>query len=135
MTSVLHALRGSRRTASLTRDHNWNVLDPRNFSRFNDGVIQASLLRAALPHELDYSSDPAMSHQMQSILDSVLKTSDPAEASALAEFLVALCTNTLRLEESDTRLVAEALVTRAKGADLVAALADYFRDEVAGVSK
>jgi uncharacterized protein (DUF885 family) len=29
---------------------------------------------------------------------------------------------------------AEALVTSAKGADLVAALADYFRDEVAGVS-
>ncbi|MGH1550342.1 hypothetical protein ACRAWB_14685 [Leifsonia poae] len=127
MTSVLHALRNSRRSASLTRDHNWNVLDPRNFSRFNDGVIQASLLRAALPYELDYSTDAAMSHQMQAIVDASLNSADPAESSAMSEFLLALCTGTLRLEDPDLQLMAHSLKHIAAGSDLRAALAEYFR--------
>lgn len=32
------------------------VLAPENFARYNDGIIQAALLRAAHPSELDYST-------------------------------------------------------------------------------
>src|SRR5690606_29381259 len=44
------------------------VLAPDNFARYNDGIIQAALLRAAYPSELDYSRDAASSIYMLDLL-------------------------------------------------------------------
>jgi hypothetical protein len=113
MTAILHSLRSTQTGgAALHRDHNWTVLDPRNFSRFNDGVIQASLLRASLPHELDYSTDADLSHQMLGVLQGVFETGDPEEAAARSEFLLALYSGAVRLTPDDRRQAAE-LIERA----------------------
>lgn len=60
VVSVLHNMRfgnGARSVLHQT-EYRRNVLSPECFDRFNDGVIQASLLRAANRPELNYSSAP-----------------------------------------------------------------------------
>lgn len=79
------------------------VLAPSNFVRFNDGVIQAALLRAARNGELNYvvTEDSRYSSEMT---DHILKTVDKAtseDGEALTEFLFAIASNSLRLEERD----------------------------------
>jgi len=82
--------------------HETVVLDVENFLRFNDGVLQASLLRAADAHELDYSGSPELSEMMREFLEKVfLNTSRPYGEAAL-EFGLALATQRLRLNKDDS---------------------------------
>ena len=73
------------------------VLDPENFARYNDGVIQAALLRAALPGELDYSSENEASRYMTDFLVKVFVQHTQAQGEAALEFALALHTNSVKL--------------------------------------
>ena len=66
------------------------VLDPENFSRFNDGVIQAAIIRNAYPSELDYRSDHAASDFMKAVIIRALKRADEEAGEAALEFVMAL---------------------------------------------
>lgn len=98
---VLTSLRSSqdpnRRLAQ--NDYERNVLSPRNFDRFNDGVLQACLLRAARPKELAYGAcNESISEDMLHILvDCLPNPVQPEKSEALLEFLVALITGRLTL--------------------------------------
>jgi len=84
------------------------LLDPENFARFNDGVIQAALLRNAFPSELDYRMDDAASSRMKAILLRMLnRIHEPAGEGAL-EFLLAIALQRLLLEERHQQEVLEA---------------------------
>jgi len=74
--SVLQRLRanafvpGERRIIS-----NWfqqTILAPGNFGRFNDDVIQASLLRAAHPYELNFADSAEESRELGRLLRRVI---------------------------------------------------------------
>lgn len=101
MCVVLTALRcnadGSRRLAHNSYER--SVLSPGNFGRFNDGVLQASLLRAARPKELAYiAGDALLSQQMLDILiDGLPNLARPEKSEALIEFLIALMTGRMTL--------------------------------------
>lgn len=83
------------------------ALDPENFARFNDGVIQASILRAALPSELDYRGDADASTFMRVLLERVAsRMGEPQQAEL--EFLTALAIGRLRLNETDLTKVRQA---------------------------
>lgn len=105
ISSVLQSLRSRRVDANVKSLRNdfflHNVLDPAVFGRFNDGVIQASLLRAAQPHELDYTDSIAESREAARIVRRVLIGADGPAGTAAAEFLMALATGTLRLRAVD----------------------------------
>lgn len=76
------------------------VLDPENFTRFNDGVLQAALLRCAYPSELDYRADHAASDFMKAvILRSLVRATQEAGEGAL-EFLSAIALKRLQLAEA-----------------------------------
>lgn len=78
-----------------------SVLSPRCFDRFNDGAIQSALLRAALPAEIDYSSDETQSAEMKSIIEVVFANSESQIGEAAREFALALATKRLRLCPAD----------------------------------
>ncbi|MCR9276935.1 MAG: hypothetical protein NXH85_03090 [Pseudomonadaceae bacterium] len=78
------------------------VLDPENFARFNDGIIQAALLKTAHPHELNYTSTPEASARMKSILRQVFTKHEHQQGEASLEFATALASRRLRLSMSDT---------------------------------
>lgn len=101
MSLVLTALRHSsdinRRLAHNAYER--VVLSPHNFDRFNDGILQASLLRSARPQELAFGAcDPSVSEQMLDVLIHALPDGDvPEKSEALMEFLIALLTRRMTL--------------------------------------
>lgn len=83
------------------------ALDPENFARFNEGIIQAALLRAALPSELDYRGDTQASFYMATFLARVAIRFDLPQMATL-EFLAAIATKRLQLNADDTATVRSA---------------------------
>lgn len=75
------------------------VLDPENFARFNDGVLQGSLLRCAHPAELDYRADHAASDFMKALILRALARANEEAGEATLEFLLSLATKRLQLAD------------------------------------
>ena len=96
---ILHSRRegGGDKHGWLQHEHHRVILSPFNFSRFNDGVIQSSLLRAARIEELDYAVDERISTSMTGIMGNIIDFPDRSSGEALAEFLLALAMQRLRL--------------------------------------
>lgn len=62
-------------------------------------MIQASILRASDPAELDYRHDLELSAEATRFVRRVLESSARPRGEAAAEFLMALCTGRLRLHD------------------------------------
>lgn len=77
------------------------VLDPENFSRYNDGVIQAALLRCAHPSELDYRGDSMASAFMRTFMTRIIERFSSNAGEAVLEFLLAIAMKRVRLVDSD----------------------------------
>jgi hypothetical protein len=75
------------------------VLDPECFVRFDDGIIQAALLRVCSASELDYSGSPELSGDMLRVLKSVIKHHTNFRGEALVEFLIAISIGRLKLDK------------------------------------
>lgn len=100
LTALRHSTDINRRLAHNAYER--VVLSPHNFDRFNDGILQASLLRAARPQELAYGAcDLSVSEQMLDVLIHALPDGDvPEKSEALMEFLIALLTRRMSLHTS-----------------------------------
>lgn len=102
ISSVLQTLRsGEGNKPSSTLRSAWfysTILSPENFGRFNDGVIQASLLRAARPSEIDYRDNPEQSREAKRLIARIIQNPDKAKGDAAREFALALATKRLRLQ-------------------------------------
>jgi hypothetical protein len=97
LTALRHSADVNRRLAHNAYER--VVLSPHNFDRFNDGILQSSLLRSACPQELAYGAcDHSVSEQMLDVLIHVLPDGDvPEKSEALMEFLIALLTRRMSL--------------------------------------
>ncbi|CAC9623400.1 hypothetical protein [uncultured Gammaproteobacteria bacterium] len=51
----------------------YHVISPKNFSRFNDSLLQLSILSAAKGRELDFSSNKDLSHEMKNVIIDLMK--------------------------------------------------------------
>lgn len=112
MASVLQRLRANANTPGVESaiKSNWfqqTILAPGNFGRFNDDIIQASLLRAARPVELNYGSEPDDSREMARLISKIVVACDTPRGGAAAEFLLALATKRLQLMKDDLETVLE----------------------------
>lgn len=90
------------------------VLDPENFARFNDGVLQAALLRSAYPSELDYRADHAASDFMKALVLRILAKATEESGEAALEFIAALMMKRLQLSESHLSEVLSTAISRTK---------------------
>jgi len=99
VATVLHHLRHRdlQRQSLAQHIHVRRVISPRCFERFNDGVIQAAILRAAIGPELDYSLSDELSMQMERILDFVLSNGGNESGEAAREFVLAIAVGKLRI--------------------------------------
>ncbi len=88
-----------------------SVLSPSNFDRFNDGVLQACLLRASRPKDLAYGAcEMQLSEQMLGFLmDMLPDPARPERSDALIEFLIALTTVRMTIAPTHLRLYVDAL--------------------------
>jgi hypothetical protein len=91
----------------LARLHNRRVLlDPENFFRYNDTLIQAALLRAAQGHELDFSDHDSHSTSMVYLLK---RSEQLGDRSLTYELLLALATGRMHLTKGKHAIVKEIL--------------------------
>lgn len=111
MSAVLHGRRVSlgQEGATYYLHHARSVLDPGNFSRFNDGILQSALLRASTPWELDYSHDSKLSSEMCGLIVSLFERRKVKAGEALPEFALALAMGRVRLSARDEIKVARVL--------------------------
>ncbi|MFC0320232.1 hypothetical protein [Olivibacter oleidegradans] len=97
---VLNKLRNSNTGHSLKQSmFVRNVISPENLNRFNDGIIQASILRNARVGELNYSIDEALSRQATDILITIFKYCHEDQGEAILEFLYAIATEKMLLKK------------------------------------
>jgi len=82
-----------------------NMLSPRNFHRFNDGIIQASLLRSGQTEYFAYDLDSELSLQMKEFLLSIIDKYNSADGEALMEFLLAIGIRRLKMRKEDLKEV------------------------------
>ena len=105
IASVLQRLRanagGRAPRAILSNWFQQTVLAPANFGRFNDDCIQASLLRAAHPYELNYVDCPEESREMGRLVRRIVGACLAERGGAAAEFLLAIATGRLSLRRDD----------------------------------
>tara|TARA_R110002033_G_scaffold59560_5_gene109489 strand:+ start:3157 stop:5415 length:2259 start_codon:yes stop_codon:yes gene_type:complete len=97
ISCVLNNMRNNKKDGLFQTSFVKNVLDPFVFNRFNDGIIQASLLRGARNEELNYSCSKRISSDMLMLLKTFLKSVDEYQGEAILEFLYALAIGKLRL--------------------------------------
>ncbi|KRE14242.1 hypothetical protein ASE66_12640 [Bosea sp. Root483D1] len=101
IASVLHNMRTASVTKLWATAFHVMLIEPGMFGRYNDGVIQAALLRAAHPHELNYAARSDLSEAMRRIIDRALVRWNAPQGEAALEFLLAMGTGRLTLQASD----------------------------------
>ncbi|WP_080568383.1 hypothetical protein [Pseudomonas oryzihabitans] len=112
MSAVLQCAREHKDHERRLRPNGYEsvVLSPECFLRFNDAILQACLLRACHPAELDYSSSPELSKVMKELVTKVFARWDKEFGDAALEFAAAIAVGSLRLTERDmAKLLDEAL--------------------------
>lgn len=77
------------------------IIAPENFARFNDGILQSSLLRLSTNHELDYSTTHEFSKTITHMIKNIVIKYNTKQGEAAMEFLIALCTKHLKLHAHD----------------------------------
>ncbi len=131
ISNILNSLRHSGKTDRQLKQAVYirNLLDPANFNRFNDGIIQASLLRAAKAEELAYAMDYPTSQEMFNILETVITYHEQQQGEALLEFLYALATRKITLDEAHLRATL-ALVNQKCSRELFRCMAAYMQKKL-----
>lgn len=104
-----------------------NLISPLNFNRFNDGIIQASILRLAYHTELSYIVDEELSFEMFSILETMIKYHTNHQAEALTEFLYAIAFGKLTLRRNHFDMLVSLLEHNLKGDTLLSLLREYIK--------
>jgi hypothetical protein len=99
ISNVLNNMRNSTKENLKQSTFVRNLISPSNFNRFNDGIIQSSLLRASRAVELNYNLDESLSKEMKDILTTIIKYNDQEQGEAILEFLYSLAINKLRLRK------------------------------------
>ncbi len=97
ITSVLQHNRWRNSTASqpgqylhVSTGGHFFVIEPMMFDRFNDPVIQASILRAAASGELDYTTDGPRSRFMRDLIVDAARNARTERGAAINEYLLSL---------------------------------------------
>lgn len=116
ISSVLQKLRtnSERPDQSQSIKSSWfhqTVIDPSNFGRFNDDIVQACLVRAATRAELNYRESPAESREIARIVSRILRAHNKPQGGAAPELMLAIATGRLGMCPDDrTNVLAEAEV-------------------------
>lgn len=135
ISNIINSLRNSNRNSDkLDRTLKQSVyirslLDPANFSRFNDGIIQASILRAAYSEELSYGIDIEVSQEMTNTLETIIKYCDDEQGEALLEFLYAIALKKMTLTKVHLEKIIKLLNNR-KEEDLIKCFTTYINKNI-----
>lgn len=75
-----------------------SVLDPENFSRFNDALIQSALWRCATSNEVDYS-DHGLSKEISDIVLRLARDASADECNVTADILIGIAVGKIKIDK------------------------------------
>lgn len=110
-----------------------NLLDPGNFVRFNDGIIQSCILRCATSEELNYSLSEVESLKIKSVLGDMILHLNDDHAEALNEFFYAIAIKKLKLTPNHIKDCIELLENQdyyKSNDSILRGFVKYIKDEV-----
>lgn len=130
VSAVIHSLRqgvpGKPKLAYMQYER--AVLSPDIFDRFNDGIIQSALLRAARGYEFAYANcDKKISDRMKNFVLSYIEKAHSGEGEALAEFLLALTCGRMTLHKEHIDEIVAAINNQAGLPSHFHLFADYLK--------
>lgn len=105
ISCVLNNMRNNKVDGMFQTNFVRNLIDPFIFNRFNDGIIQSAILRAAKEEELNYSYSLKNSTDIYTLLKTIIKHRDEYQGEAILEFLYALSIGKLKLHKSHYNLL------------------------------
>lgn len=131
ISNIINSLRNSKKTDRQLKQAVYvrNLIAPANFDRFNDGVIQSSILRAALSDELAYAIDPVISLEMYNTLETIVKYNSQEQGEALLEFLYAIAVKKLSLSVPHLESLLEKIKASCQH-ELFNCFADYIQEKL-----
>lgn len=103
----------------IQHEHVKSIIDPRTFNRYNDGILQACILRIAHPIELSYNSEES-SAAISRVLIDLFKGSDSNDSEAVLEFLFALACKKMTLLPQHLKSVCDTIESEFKDIEEVA---------------
>ena len=129
ISSVINNLRHTKNVKHCLKQTEYarNVIDPQNFNRYNDGIIQASILRAAKPLELAYDLDIELSREFLNVVVPYLIHADDGYGEALLEFLYSIAIRKLKLEVSVLQELMLKTTERCSDQPVIMAICQYIR--------
>ena len=83
------------------------VLDPENFVRFNDPILQSCLWRCALPGELDYRRSEFLSSDFRRVLTKIFEACDSPRGITSLDLLMGLATRWIKVSSSEMKIIIE----------------------------
>ncbi|OZY87591.1 hypothetical protein CBP51_11665 [Cellvibrio mixtus] len=101
------------------------VIDPENFSRFNEGVIQASLWRAAEDIEVNYKYLPDVSSSFDSILLNLARDAKNGSRNGLADILLGIAIGKIQLHENSIKIIVSEIRSLLLNIDSLQELIEY----------
>jgi hypothetical protein len=114
IASVLQAAREHTDPNNCLRPTNYQsvIISPENFLRFNDDILQACILRASLPSELDYSSNQHLSELMSELLYKIFTRHQHPYGYAAMEFAAALAIGKIKLKKDHCNELIDKTLTK-----------------------
>ncbi len=109
ISCVLNNMRNNQQDGLFQTTFVKNLIDPFIFNRFNDGIIQASILRASKANELNFSLSYNQSNNMLSLIKTFIKHREEQQGEAIFEFLYSIAIGKLRLYSDHYLLLIEEL--------------------------
>lgn len=120
MASILENMRtGSSKNTLINDIQSESVIAVETFSRYNDGIIQAAILRAAHPMELNYKESANESRLLVGLIEEMLDYQYQQQGEALNEFLLALAVGRIKVEETTEKKFQERLLNKNFGRNAV----------------
>lgn len=110
MASILENMRTGNASTKLLNDvHNHSVISVEAFGRYNDGIIQAAILRSAHVEELNYAGSAQESNLMQKFILQMVRMWSKKQGEAVNEFLLALASKRINLHQQGIDVFKKAL--------------------------
>jgi hypothetical protein len=131
ISTIINQLRNAENQQQCLRQSEYvrNLFDPGNFNRFNDGIIQASILRAARQSELAYRIDEDSSLNMRMILEKIITDHSTPQGEGLIEFLYAIASQKLTMKQDHLSQLS-ILIDEVHTNELVLLLNHFIKDNI-----